>query len=491
MMTTNFMSRRGLLRSGVALGAFGMASSVGSAQAAKIAAKATAKGGTPALAKLPARGNFVIRNAYVMTMERDTGDIADGSVHFKVGAIIAVGKDIQAPGASVIDGRGTIVMPGMVETHWHMWNTLLRSMSGEKPETGYFRTTTALGIKYEAGDMYQGTRLGAAEAINSGITYVHDFCHNIRGFDYATEDLRALQETGIRARFSYGPAQAQPNDKVMNLEDLLRLKNDWAKYSNGGLIDLGFAWRGQGGNNPANKIPVDVWRAEIDAARKMSLPVTVHASGSRSVVGQIDGFIKAGVLEKGMQLIHAGFATPEELKAVAAKGAVVSISPTSELRIGFGIQQVSEYLDAGVLVGLSVDTVELTGNADMFGIMKFVQNVENGKRESEFKLSARRVLELGTIEGAKSMGMGDKIGSLKAGKRADLIMIDTRAVNLGVFGDPAHMVVTAAQPSNVDTVVIDGRILKRGGKLTAINPTQVAIEANAANQALRKRANWA
>ena len=88
------------------------------------------------------------------------------------------------------------------------------------------------------------------------------------------------------------------------------------------------------------------------------------------------------------------------------------------------------------------------------------------------------------------MGIGDKIGSLKAGKRADLIMVSTRGVNLGVFGDPAHMLVTAAQPSNVDTVVVDGRILKRGGKLTVLNAAQIAKEAAAASTALRQRANW-
>ena len=134
--------------------------------------------------------------------------------------------------------------------------------------------------------------------------------------------------------------------------------------------------------------------------------------------------------------------------------------------------------------------MELTGNADMFGIMKLIQNIENGKSESEFKLTARRVLELGTMEGARSMGIADKVGSLKAGKRADLIMVSTRDINIGVFGDPAHMLVTAAQPSNVDTVMVDGRILKRGGKLTAVNTGQVAAEAAAANAALRKRANW-
>jgi len=169
-----------------------------------------------------------------------------------------------------------------------------------------------------------------------------------------------------------------------------------------------------------------------------------------------------------------------------------SIEPLEDacLRIGFGMPQTGELLAAGIPVGLSVDTVELTGNADMFGIMKLVQNIENGKAENEFKLTARRVLELGTIEGARSMGIDDKVGSLKPGKRADLIMVSTRDINLGVFTDPAHMLVTAAQPGNVDTVVIDGRILKRGGKLAALNVSQVVGEASAANAALRKRAEW-
>ena len=96
-------------------------------------------------------------------------------------------------------------------------------MSGEKPEFGYFRTTAALGQKYEPGDMYQGTRLAAAEAINSGITFVHDWCHNIRQPDYAEADLRALRESGLRARFSYGAAQGMPNSQGIVLADLERL----------------------------------------------------------------------------------------------------------------------------------------------------------------------------------------------------------------------------------------------------------------------------
>jgi cytosine/adenosine deaminase-related metal-dependent hydrolase len=280
------------------------------------------------------------------------------------------------------------------------------------------------------------------------------------------------------------------NTQEIDLADLKRLHDDWTKISPDGLIALGLAWRGQGGNNPATAIAPESFKAEIDGARKLGLPISVHASGSRPVIGQIDAIAKAGLLGSDMQLIHANMATADEIKAVAAASASISISPFTELRIGFGLPQTSKFLDAGIPVGLSVDTVELSGNADMFGIMKVVQNAENGIAENEFKLTARRVLQLATSEGARSMGIADKVGSLKAGKRADLIIVSTRGVNLGVFGDPAHMLVTAAEPANVDTVVVDGRILKRNGKLTAMNVDEVVQDAAAANAALRKRANW-
>jgi 5-methylthioadenosine/S-adenosylhomocysteine deaminase len=471
-------SRRELLQAGVAVGALAMS------------------GGSPAGAapqppiRLPVRANIVIRNAYLVTMDPDLGDIAGGDIEVADGQIVAIGQFLDAPNARTLKGEGMIVMPGLVETHWHMWNTLLRSMSGDKAEFGYFRTTSALGQNYAPTDMFQGTRLAAAEAINSGITFVHSWCHNVRNPEYAEADLRALRQSGLRARFSYGWMQGHPNDRTIDLEDLERLHNNWGSYSNDGLVTLGMAWRGQGGNNPATAVPPEVYTREIETARRLGLPITVHASGSRGAAGQVDRLARANLLGKDMQIVHGVVLTPQEIDAIKAAGASLSLSPTSELRIGFGFPQTANLLNAGIPVGLSVDTVELSGNADMFGIMKFIQNVENGRSENEFKLAARRVLELGTIEGARSMGIDDKIGSLKVGKRADLLMISARDLNLGVFGDPAHMLVTAAQPSNVDTVVVDGRILKRNGRLVHLNAGQIVTEAAAANAALRKRTNW-
>jgi cytosine/adenosine deaminase-related metal-dependent hydrolase len=105
-------------------------------------------------------------------------------------------------------------------------------------------------------------------------------------------------------------------------------------------------------------------------------------------------------------------------------------------------------------------------------------------------MSARKALELGTIGGAQSMGIDDKVGSLKPGKRADLIAINTNALNMAVVTDPAHLVLEATGPENVDTVVVDGRILKRGGKLAAVDTAKVIAEARAALAGVRERTKW-
>ena len=463
------ISRRRLLRDAALLGAVG-ATRGGWAQDAST--------GT---SSMPVQGEYLISDAYVMTMDAALGDLAGGDVHVRDGAILAVGQALQAPDAEVIDGRGMIVLPGLVETHWHMWTTMLRSMSGDQAEHGYFPTSRSIGAFYNSADMYASTRLAAAEAVHSGITFVHDWCHNVRDPDFAEADLRALAETGIRARFAYGTPTGQANEVPIDTDDLARLEQGWNEYSNGGLLSLGLAWRGAG---------TEASRRDYAAARELGLPVSVHVNNFPASAGGIQAIAEAGMLGPHVQLIHAIWTSPEEMAAVAEAGAAVSLSPYTELRIGFGFPLTGDFLDAGVRVGLSVDTPALSGNADMFAIMKAIQNIENARAQDEFKLSARRVLELGTIEGARSMGLGEQIGSLRPGKRADLIMVNTRHINLGVFTEPAHLLVEAAQPANVDTVLVDGRILKRAGRLTNLDVDEIVDAAQDAQSAVRERAGW-
>lgn len=437
-----------------------------------------------------ARSEFVIRKGYVMTMDKSMGDIANGDIHVKNGRIISVGANLPGARVTDIDARGMIALPGFVDTHWHMWNTLLRCMSGERAEYGYFRTSAGLGRSFEADDIYQGTRLACAEAIQSGITTVHDWCHNVRGFAWAEAGLQALRDSGLRARYSYGYRQGHSNEETIDLSGLERMNAEWQKYANGGLISLGMAWRGTAGSDPSIRVPLRVYGKEIDTARRLEIPVTVHACGPPWAAGQVHAIAEQGLLANDLQVIHANSASVKEIEELAKADAPVSISPFTELQIGYGFPRTSELLAAGIRTGLSVDTTVLSGNADFSGIMKVTQAVENGEAKNEFQLTARRVLELATIDGARSMGMESEVGSIKAGKRADIILFSIREPNLGVFADPARMLVSAAQPANIDTVIVDGRILKRDGKLLALDVEAVHRDSNAALARVRQRANW-
>jgi cytosine/adenosine deaminase-related metal-dependent hydrolase len=472
--------RRSFIRGAAALGA---ASATGLFSSSLMAQERLGNTGS---ARLPARGEFTIANAYVMTMDSGLGDIADGSVHVRNGEIVAVGKDVGG-GGEKIDGTGMIVMPGLVETHWHMWNTLFRSFAGDRPEDGYFPTVARFGQQMSPDDTFASTRLSAAEAINSGMTFVHSWCHNVRSLAHAEADIRALAETGIRARHSCGWPQGLPDTQSADQGPIESLARDWKSWSNEGLITLGMAWRGQFRAGP---IKPEVYQPEFDNARKLGLPITLHVASARKAVNQIEPLYKAKLMGKDVQLIHTLSASAAELDMIRESGAAVSVSPGSELRIGYGYPQISEMLAKGIPLGISIDTSALTGSSNLFGVLKLARDSENAKVESEFKMTARKALELGTIEGARSMGIDDRTGSLRPGKRADLIAISPNALNMAVVTDPAHLVLEATGAENVDTVVVDGRILKRGGKLTALDTPLVIAGARAALAGVRERTKW-
>jgi 5-methylthioadenosine/S-adenosylhomocysteine deaminase len=472
------ISRRAFIKRAGALGAVSI---VGSPAMAAIPPQGRAT------TSLPVRGNFIIRDAYLMTMDSALGDIKRGDIHVKDGQIVAVGAGLNAPGAAMISGRGMIVLPGLVETHWHMWTTLARGFSGDNPAEAYFPMVLALTKVMAPTDVFKGTRLGAAEALASGITTVHNWAHSLRGPDYADAELQALKAVGIRGRFSYGWYQGIPDTELVNLADIERLHKNWQQYSNEGLIHLGFGWRGMW---RTTRLSPNIYRTEFDFARRLGFPITVHLDSTVGHDNEIEMHAKENFLAKDVLVAHATHATPAEIQMLAAAGSPVSFSPVTDARVGYGFAPASEILAAGILCGMSLDTTACSGTSNLFENMKMLVNLENGKAHSEFQLTPRRALEMGTIGGARLLGIDDRVGSLKPGKRADLIMISPHSLNMGIFSDPAHMLVEATEEQNIDTVVVDGRILKRNGKLTSINADSVIDEAATAFDALRKKSNF-
>jgi 5-methylthioadenosine/S-adenosylhomocysteine deaminase len=425
---------------------------------------------------LPPQGHYLIKNAYVLTMDAKLGDLQQGDVLVQNGEIKQVGQNLRAAGAEVLAGEDMIVMPGLVETHWHLWTSLLRSMAGDTEDRGYFSITRTVGPHYTPESMYAASRLAIAEAISSGITTLHDWSHNARSPEFAQASLQALSESGIRGRYSLGVPAGKGG--VIDLQLLERLKSDWAELASD-TLHLGLACPGIN-NRKEQGIK------ELNRARQLDIPISVHASAA----GVIAGLMRENQLSKGMQLIHCKDATLSEIQGIAKAGAVVSLSPFSELRIGYGIPPIKELLDTGVTLGISADTTTLTGNADLFAALKLLLNLANALNRDEFALSARRTLEIGTREGARSLGLAEQTGSLRPGKRADLIMLSTNALNMGYVTAPHQLVVEAAQPANVHTVMIDGRIVKRNYSLTHLNKDKIMADAKAEFARIMDRSGW-
>jgi 5-methylthioadenosine/S-adenosylhomocysteine deaminase len=485
-MTRNPISRRMMLTGATALSA--VLSTSGGLRAQQAPAR-TAAG--PAAA-LPPRGEFVIRGATVLTMDPAIKDLTPGDVHVRDGVIVATGPKIDVPNAQVIDGGGMICMPGFIDTHWHLWASLLRPFTRADVSTlGYFAMTSRLGRLYVPEDSYRSVMLGSAEALSAGVTAVHNWAHNVRSPEHADAELSAMRDAGIRGRFSYGPSQGMPDDQPMDLADLARVKRDW--MPNDGLLTLGINSRNIGESSISapgvrGLLTVAQAKADWDGARALGLPITLHTSGP----SPITALEKAGMLGPDVQLVHPMLTTPEERAMLKARGVSYSISPVGELRRShkLGVIQFGELLEAGVKVSLSTDHTA-NYNCDPFVGMRLLYALHLHRiGNDKVPLTMKRLVQLGTIDGAVDLGIADKTGSLTPGKRADIILVRTTDPNMAPVSDPYDSLVTLAQPSNIDAVIVDGRVLRRAGKFTALDHGKVVRDAHEAAMGLRAKAKW-
>ncbi|WMS41897.1 amidohydrolase family protein [Acuticoccus sp. MNP-M23] len=421
----------------------------------------------------------LIRRAYVMTMSA-AGDRAETDVRIEDGRIAAIGEALPADGAEIIEADGHILLPGFVDTHTHLWLSQMRGLFSRSQETKYFPLVERLGRAYRPDDMRIGTLFGAAGNLDAGITTTLAYCDNIRSAADADAALDGLRQSGIRARFLYtGHDNLDPAAEI----DLPHLA-DLIEAGEAGRVTLGIGWRSPAGD--ADDEVVARAMRELEFARENDLPISTHVSGS-GAVAQLDRLIAMGVLADDMQLVHATGASEAQLRAVDEAGASVSLTPITEQRVGFGVTRVNDYRPVFGSIGLGIDGA-LGGAPDMFDVMKMLHNVQAGAAGEELAILPRRVLEFATAEGARSIGMGEHIGSIEVGKRADLQLIATDTLNMGPLNDdPSALLVYSAAPRNVVLVMVDDAIVKRDGRLTALAPAELAREAARSLQAIRKR----
>jgi 5-methylthioadenosine/S-adenosylhomocysteine deaminase len=474
---SNEINRRNLLAATAALGSTAFVPSRLSAQTATDT--------------LPARGEFVIRNAHVLSMDPAIGELLNGDVHVRNGKIISVGVNVAAPGARAISGKGTICMPGFVDTHWHLWASGCRQWyRSADPRFGYFPLSVRVAVAMTPEDSYRAVRFGLVQGLAAGVTTVHNWCHNTRGPAWADAEIQAMRDMGIRGRYSYGPPQAGSNDVTMDLTDLARVKREWFSdpAATDGRLTLGIDSRNVApGQAFRGTITMDMAKRDWGGARELGLPITLH-TGTKDLVFALE---KEQLLGPDVQLVHPMLMVPEEHAILATRGTSFASAPLGETgrTPPEGIIMINELLAAKVPVSLSIDdTVNYT--ADFFEMMRVMYKYDRHRLgDKDNLLTTQRLVELATIDGAKALGIANQTGSLTPGKRADLITVRTTGLNATPIGDPWDALVLLGQPANIDLVVADGRIMRSDGRFTSIDQAKIERQSAESNARLAAFAN--
>jgi cytosine/adenosine deaminase-related metal-dependent hydrolase len=407
-------------------------------------------------------------------MDRTAGDQPVADVHVRDGIIVAVGPALAVAGIPSVDATDRIVMPGFVDTHSHLWNAFLRgSVRGDDPVQGYFPVTDRAAPLCTPEDVYRSVRFGAAQELLSGVTTVNNYSHNTRSPEHADAEIQALLDTGIRGRFSYGPAGRQG---VINMRDLPRVQERW-------LQDNPRLTLGVNLQNPPPEIlksrgSFDQFVAEVAEARRLGLPISLHYGNTSQ--GLVDFLGTRRLLAPDLLFIHTqGFTADERRRLIDAR-VKFSMSPAIEIpysTVRNGYIQFAELEELGAELSLSIDASSASANADFFGVMRALQWAHKQRADTKLSVPPRRIVEIATAGGARALGLERQVGSLVPGKRADIILARKSDPNIAPVFDPYYSLVYSGLPQNIDTVIVDGRILIRDGRFTSLDLGRVVQEA--------------
>jgi 5-methylthioadenosine/S-adenosylhomocysteine deaminase len=429
----------------------------------------------------------LLKGGHVLSMDPDIGDLDQGDVLIEDDRIAAVEPSIEAD-AEVVDATGRIVIPGFIDSHRHTWETAIRGCAPNATLDDYFvAVLDTFAPLYRAHDVYTSNLAGALECLNAGITTLVDWSHINNTPEHPDAAVTALRESGIRAQYAYGSANTSlakywfNSAEVMPADDVRRIRETYVP-SDDGLLTMALATRGPGFCQD------DVVRAEWNLARELGVPITVHVgmgrmAGRFAMVEQLD---RMSLLGDDTTYVHCCYFSDHEWQRVADTGGTISIAAQVELQMGHGWPPVNKAYQFGLPPSLSIDVVT-TVPGDMFTQMRAAFGGERARVNAtcweqntevpKSMLTARHMLEMATINGAKVAGVADRTGSLTPGKKADVVLIDGRDINVAPVIDPVAAVVLCADVGNVERVYVDGVPRKQGGRLVGdVEAARTAVE---------------
>jgi 5-methylthioadenosine/S-adenosylhomocysteine deaminase len=429
----------------------------------------------------------LLRGGDVLTMDPGLGDVFGGDVLIEDDRIAAVGQSLDVGDAETIECDGCIVIPGFIDSHRHTWETVIRGIAPDVSLGGYFDVVLdQLAPAYRPEDVYAGNYLGSLEAIDAGVTTLLDWSHINNTPEHSDEAIRGLRDARLRAVYCYGNPNTSLADwwytsTLESPEDIRRVRDQYFP-SDTGLLTLAMGTRGPGFCTD------EVVRHDWELARDVGAPISVHV-GMGPYAGRfamVENLERLDLLYPGTTYIHCNYLSDDEFRLIAESGGKVSISPSVEMIMGHGTPPTARALAHGLRPSLSIDVVT-TVSGDMFTQMRFLFASDrllsheaafaaNSETEPEL-LTSRQVLEFATIEGARVCGLEDRTGSLTPGKQADVVLIRGDDTNTYPVIDPVSTIVLQADTRNVDTVLVAGEPLKRGGQLVGADLRRARDEA--------------
>lgn len=410
----------------------------------------------------------LIRGATILSMDESVGNIQRGDILINGSTITAVGQNLDAQNAHVIDATNMIVMPGMVDSHRHSWEGQLRRINPNATCLDDYSNATHFSFAkyYRPVDIYVGNMLTALGAIDAGITTLIDNSHNSRTAAHSDAAVEALLDSGIRAIHASGAPVSGDWDRAHWPGNWQRLQEKYFKNNPDSLVSLGVM----------AQLEPELW-AE---ARRLGLPIVTEFFGSE-MASELESLHQQGLLGPDNIFNHCTALPDEGWKILREAGVRVNVCPRSDAHYGIedGMFAIEAAQRHGINPGLSVDN-ETSYSTDMFMEMRvafYLQRVMGMHKKqhccdsthSLITLPAAQLLKAATVDGAACAGLQDKVGSLTPGKQADLILINVNDINLYPSGNAFGTVVHATERSNIDTVMIGGRIVKQNGKVLGVD----------------------
>ncbi len=435
------------------------------------------------------RADIIIRKCAILTMNgRDI--IKRGLIAIKDGSIMYVGREVKAPqfeADKFIDGSGKIAMPGLINCHTHAAMSLFRSIAEDKELTTWLREVIwPLESKLKPEDVYYGTLLSCVEMIKSGTTCFSDM--------YFYEDMvaKAVAETGLRCVLSPGIIEA--GQKFLGRLLLRKAVKIARKYHK----DLGGRISVMLGPHALYSCSLQLLKKINEEAENLNVGIHIHLAESESDSTNIKNLYgksevellnDIGLLKPNLLAAHCIYLSDRDIALMAEHDVKVAYNPVSNMKLASGIPKIKDLLDADVIVGLGTDGPASNNSLDMFDTMKFATLLQKIKYRDPRVLPAKKVVEMATIDGARALGLSNLVGSIEVNKRADIILIDAKKPHLTPIHDLYATLVYSARGSDVNTVIVNGKVLMEDRNIKTVNEYEILKKAEEKAQDLLSRSD--